>query len=124
MMKNKRLLQRNRDSTQRQRHINLSPYEKREPRLLFICSSLQLYQSQLLPSYPPLAGSIIGTAGSTFCLDAPWVFSSLGSGSDCITSPFDVARGGLGEPEVTNMHSSEVQVSQVILVMTIGPVGV
>lgn len=42
------------------------------------------------------------------------MFYSLGLGSDCIISPFGVAQGGLGDPEVTNMHSSEGQVSQVI----------
>ena len=107
MMKSKRLLQRNRDSAQRQKHTNLSPYEKREPRLRFICSSLLLYRLQLLPLYLLPAGSIIGTMGSTFCSDALRVSSSLGSGSDCIISPSGVAQGGLGEPEVTNMHFSE-----------------
>lgn len=42
------------------------------------------------------------------------MFSSLGLGSDCIISPFGVAQSGLGDPEVTNMHSSEGQISQVI----------
>ena len=42
------------------------------------------------------------------------MFSSLGLGSDCIISPFGVAQGGLGDPEATNMHYSEGQVSQVI----------